>query len=101
MLDPSDQRSSGLSLFEYPETWQTMGRYTTYKVPVKEHIHGLQTEPKAQEFMMWGEAKRGDGTLIRSKRAKGPVPKHYSSLQSYLSRPYSGWDSDGPISDIV
>lgn len=56
--------------FEAREMWQTMGRYTTDRVPVTEHIHELQTEPKAQEFMM-REEKPNVG-MAPSYAANGP-----------------------------
>ncbi|KAJ5487608.1 hypothetical protein N7530_001908 [Penicillium desertorum] len=63
---------------------------------VTEHIHERQTEPRAQEFMMTGEARRGDGTLVRSDYNSNPVPESYLNPASYLWQPYSQWDPTGP-----
>ncbi|KAA8652731.1 uncharacterized protein ATNIH1004_001636 [Aspergillus tanneri] len=64
--------------------------------PVTEHIHERQTEPRAQEYMMTGQARRGDGTLVRSAYINRPVPERYLDPNSYLFQPYSAWDPNGP-----
>lgn len=64
--------------------------------PVTEHIQERQTEPRAQEFMMTGQARRGDGTLVPSAYIDTPVPERYLDANSYLFQPYSVWDPNGP-----
>lgn len=61
---------------------------------VTEHIHERQTEPRAQEYMMTGSARRGDGTLVRSDY--NPVPERYLDQNSYLFQDYGVWDPNGP-----
>lgn len=63
---------------------------------VTEHIHERQTEPRAQEFMMTGTARLGDGTLVESEYRDDPVPESYLDQNSYLWQPYSQWDPNGP-----
>ena len=54
---------------------------------VMEHIHERQTEPRAQEFMMAGEARPGDGTFVRSD---------YNSECLRALATSSQWDPTGP-----
>lgn len=61
---------------------------------VTEHINERQTEPRAQEFMMNAQTRRGDGSLERS--AYPAIPERFLDDNSHLHEDYSTWDPNGP-----
>jgi chitinase len=66
---------------------------------VSEHIHERQTETRAQLFMMTGQARRGDGTLVVSDYPV--VDRSYLDPNSYLFMDYASWDPNGPSTITV
>jgi chitinase len=66
---------------------------------VSEHIQERQTEPRAQEFMMTRQARRGDSTLVRSEYPA--IDRRYLDPNSYLFTDYATWDPNGPSTITV
>lgn len=86
-LNPNASYYSAANCYDYGDVGVSSASDDPDLQPVTEHIHKQQTEPRAQEFMMTGQARRGDATLMTS--AYTPVPERYLDPNSYLFQPYS------------
>lgn len=61
---------------------------------VTEHIHERQGESGGENFSLSGEARLGDGTLVRSEYPV--VPEAYLAPGGYFHTDYAVWDPSGP-----